>query len=170
MTLKDKEPVKRVEKIIKEFDENLSVNVLKTSARTALEAASSLNCEVGAIVKSLLFRTDNKYALFLIAGDKKACLKKIKKNIRFSDVSMASADEVKSITGYTIGGVSPVGHINKVDIYIDNSLERFDFLFAAAGHPNCIFKISFLDLKKITKGVIEDIIEWNNQVYLIIFY
>ncbi len=159
MILRDKEPVKRVEKIIKEFDENLSVNVLKTSARTALEAASSLNCEVGAIVKSLLFRTDNKYALFLIAGDKKASLKKIKKNIKFSDVSMASADEVKSITGYTIGGVSPVGHINKVDIYIDNSLERFNFLFAAAGHPNCIFKISFLDLKKITKGVIEDIIE-----------
>ena len=157
--LRDKEPVKKVERIIKEFDENLSVNVLKTSARTALEAASSLNCEVGAIVKSLLFRTDNKYALFLIAGDKKASLKKIKKNIKFSDVSMASADEVKSITGYTIGGVSPVGHINKVDIYIDNSLERFDFLFAAAGHPNCIFKITFLDLKKITKGVIEDIIE-----------
>ncbi len=157
--LRDKEPVKRVERIIKEFDENLSVNVLKTSARTALEAASSLNCEVGAIVKSLLFRTDDKYSLFLIAGDKKASLKKIKKNIKFSDVSMASADEVKSITGYTIGGVSPVGHINKVDIYIDNSLERFNFLFAAAGHPNCIFKISFLDLKKITKGVIEDIIE-----------
>ena len=159
MMLRDKEPVKRVEKIIKEFDENLSVNVLKTSARTALEAASSLNCEVGAIVKSLLFRTDDKYSLFLIAGDKKASLKKIKKNIKFSDVSMASADEVKSITGYTIGGVSPVGHKNNVDIYIDNSLERFDFLFAAAGHPNCIFKISFLDLKKITKGVIADIIE-----------
>jgi|TARA_Y100000996_G_scaffold311010_1_gene247425 Cys-tRNA(Pro) deacylase len=159
MTFIDKEPVKRVEKIIKEFDENLSVSVLKTSARTALEAASSLNCDVGAIVKSLLFKTDNKFCLFLIAGDKKASLKKIKKNIKFSDVSMASADEVKSITGYTIGGVSPVGHINDVDIYIDNSLERFNFLFAAAGHPNCIFKISFLNLKKITKGVIEDIIE-----------
>ena len=170
MTLKDKEPVKRVEKIVKKFDENLGVSVLKTSARTALEAASSLNCDVGAIVKSLLFKTDNKYALFLVAGDKKASLKKIKKNIKFSDVSMASADEVKSITGYTIGGVSPVGHIKNIDIYIDKSLERFDFLFAAAGHPNCIFKISFLDLKKITKGVIEDIIEWNNQVYLIIFY
>ena len=159
MTFIDKEPVKRVEKIIKEFDENLSVSVLKTSARTVLEAASSLNCDVGAIVKSLLFKTDNKFCLFLIAGDKKASLKKIKKNIKFSDVSMASADEVKSITGYTIGGVSPVGHINDVDIYIDNSLERFNFLFAAAGHPNCIFKISFLNLKKITKGVIEDIIE-----------
>ena len=170
MTPKDREPVKRVEKIIKEYNKNLSVSVLKTSARTALEAATSLNCDVGAIVKSLLFKTDNKYALFLIAGDKKASLKKIKKNIKFSDVSMASAEEVKSITGYTIGGVSPVGHIKNVDIYIDNSLERFDFLFAAAGHPNCIFKISFLDLNKITKGVIGDIIKWNNQLYLIIFY
>ena len=159
MTLRDKEPVKRVEKIIKEYDKNLSVSILKTSARTALEAANSLNCDVGAIVKSLLFKTDNRYALFLVAGDKKASLKKIKKNIKFSDVSMASADEVKSITGYSIGGVSPIGHIKNIDIYIDNSLERFDFLFAAAGHPNCIFKISFLDLKKITKGVIEDIIE-----------
>ena len=159
MTLRDKEPVKRVEKIIKEYDKNLSVSILKTSARTALEAANSLNCDVGAIVKSLLFKTDNRYALFLVAGDKKASLKKIKKNIKFSDVSMASADEVKTITGYTIGGVSPVGHIKNIDIYIDNSLERFDYLFAAAGHPNCIFKISFLDLKKITKGIIEDIIE-----------
>ena len=159
MTPKDKEPVKRVEKIIKEFDENLNVSLLKTSARTASEAATSLNCDVGAIVKSLLFRTDNKYTLFLVAGDKKASLKKIKKNIKFFDVSMASAEEVKNITGYTIGGVSPVGHIKNIDIYIDKSLERFDFLFAAAGHPNCIFKISFLDLIKITKGVIGDIIE-----------
>ena len=81
MTPKDKEPVKRVEKIIKEFDENLNVSLLKTSARTASEAATSLNCDVGAIVKSLLVRTDNKYTLFLVAGDKKASLKKIKKNI-----------------------------------------------------------------------------------------
>ena len=159
MTLLNKEPVQRVGRIIKEFDQNLNISVLETSARTALEAASSLRCKVGAIVKSLLFKTDDKFTLFLVAGDKKASLKKIKKNIKFSNVSMASAEEVKSITGYTIGGVSPVGHINYVDIYIDNSLERFDFLYAAAGHPNCIFKISFLDLKKITKGVIEDIIE-----------
>ena len=159
MTPKDKEPVKRVEKIIKEFDENLNVSLLKSSARTALEAASSLGCDVGAIVKSLLFKTDDKYTLFLVAGDKKASLEKIKKNINFLDVSMASAEKVKEITGYTIGGVSPVGHLKDIDIYIDNSLERFLFLFAAAGHPNCVFKISFFDLKKITKGIIEDIVE-----------
>ena len=72
---------------------------------------------------------------------------------------MASAEEVKKITGFTIGGVSPVGHLKDINIYIDNSLDRFPFLFAAAGHPNCIFKISFLNLKKITNGKIEDIIE-----------
>ena len=159
MILLDKEPVQRVSKIIKEFDQNLGVSVLETSARTALEAAFSLRCEVGAIVKSLLFKTDDKFSLFLVAGDKKASLKKIKKNIEFNDVSMATAEDVKKITGFTIGGVSPVGHLENIDIYIDNSLNRFDFLFAAAGHPNCIFKINFLDLKKITKGTIEDITE-----------
>ena len=159
MTILNKEPVQRVSKKIREFDQNLSVSVLETSARTALEAASSLGCKVGAIVKSLLFKTDDKFTLFLIAGDKKASLKKIKKNIKFKDVSMATAEDVKNITGYTIGGVSPVGHLKYVDIYIDNSLQRFDFLFAAAGHPNCIFKINFSDLKKITNGTVEDIIE-----------
>ena len=72
---------------------------------------------------------------------------------------MASADEVKSQTGYTIGGVSPVGHINKIQIFIDNSLSRFTDIFAAAGHPNCVFKIDFENLVKITKGKIENITE-----------
>ncbi len=159
MILLNKEPVKRVEKIIKEFSPKLRVKILDSSARTATEAAFSLNCDVGAIVKSLLFKTDKEYTLFLIAGDKKASLKKIKKNIKFSDVSMASAEEVKTITGYTIGGVSPVGHLKNVSIYIDKSLGRFASLFAAAGHPNCIFEIDFLNLKKITNGIIEDITE-----------
>ena len=146
MTLLDKEPVQRVGKIIKEFDQNLSVSVLETSARTALEAASSLGCEVGAIVKSLLFKTENSFTLFLVAGDKKASLNKIKKSLNIKDASMASADEVKNTTGFTIGGVSPIGHLNKINVYIDNSLQRFDNLYAAAGHPNCVFKIDFAKL------------------------
>ena len=159
MSLLDKEPVKRVDKVLKVFDPNMSVIVLNNSARTALEAASSLGCEVGAIVKSLLFKTENQFILFLVAGDKKASLNKIKKSLKIKDAFMASADEVKNITGYTIGGVSPVGHLNKIDIFIDNSLERFDYLYAAAGHPNCIFKINFLNLQKITNGKIEEISE-----------
>jgi len=159
MSLLDKEPVKRVEKLIKEFDQAQKVIILDTSARTALEAASSLGCEIGAIVKSLLFRTENSFTLCLVAGDKKASLNKIKKTLNIKDVSMASADDVKNITGYTIGSVSPIGHLNKVDIFIDNSLERFTSLFAAAGHPNCVFEINFTDLQKITNGSIREIIE-----------
>jgi len=75
---------------------------------------------------------------------------------------MASPEEVKTQTGYTIGGVSPVAHLNKVEIFIDKSLDRFIDLFAAAGHPNCVFKIDFINIKKITNGKIEDIIEWSN--------
>ena len=159
MTLLDKEPVKRVEKILREFDSSQKVIVLNTSARTALEAASSLGCEVGAIVKSLLFKAENSYVLCLVAGDKKASLNKIKKTLKIKDASMASADEVKDITGYTIGGVSPIGHLNKIDIFIDTSLERFTSLFAAAGHPNCVFKIDFKNLQKITNGSIKEITE-----------
>ena len=70
---------------------------------------------------------------------------------------MASADDVKNITGFTIGGVSPVGHVNKIDILIDNSLVRFKNLYAAAGHPNCVFKTNFQDLQKITNGSVKDI-------------
>ena len=159
MTLLNKEPVKRVENILKEFDESLNVIVLETSARTALEAASSLGCEVGAIVKSLLFKTENSFILCLIAGDKRASLNSIKKSLKIKDASMASAEDVKNITGYTIGGVSPVGHLKKIEILIDKSLSRFNSLFAAAGHPNCVFKIDFINLQKITNGHIEEITE-----------
>ena len=165
MTLLDKEPVKRVQNILSNFDTEKKVVILDNSARTALEAASSLGCEIGAIVKSLLFRTENSFTLCLVAGDKKASLNKIKKTLNIKDVSMASAEDVKNITGYTIGGVSPIGHLNKVDIFIDNSLERFTSLFAAAGHPNCVFEINFTDLQKITNGSTREITEWGNQNY-----
>ena len=159
MSVLEKEPVKRVDVFLKKFDPSLKVISLDTSARTAMDAASSLKCEVGAIVKSLLFKTENSFTLFLVAGDKRASLNKIKKSLNIKDASMASADEVKNITGFTIGGVSPVGHLNKINIYIDNSLERFVDLYAAAGHPNCVFKINFSNLKKITNGLIIDITE-----------
>ena len=157
MTLLNKEPVKRVEKSIKQFDKKMSVITLDSSARTALEAANSLDCDVGAIVKSLLFRTENTFTLFLVSGDKKASLNKIKKTLNIKDASMASPDDVKNVTGYTIGGVSPVGHLNKIEILIDHSLARFKNLYAAAGHPNCVFKTNFDDLQKITNGFIKDI-------------
>ena len=159
MNLLKKEPVKRVEKALKEFDPSLKIIMLNTSARTAQEAASSLGCEVGAIVKSLLFKTENSFTLCLVAGDKRASLNSIKKLLKIKDASMASAEDVKNITGYTIGGVSPVGHLRKIEILIDKSLSRFRSLYAAAGHPNCVFKIDFTKLQKITNGHIEEITE-----------
>ena len=170
MSLLDKEPVQRVEKILKDFDESQNIIVLETSARTALEAASSLGCEVGAIVKSLLFKTENSFTLCLVAGDKRASLNRIKKALKIKDASMASAEDVKNITGYTIGGVSPIGHLKKIEILIDKSLSRFNLLFAAAGHPNCVFKIDFTNLKKITNGITEEITEWDKLKLQIIFY
>ena len=159
MSLLDKEPVKRAEKSLKEFDQSLEVIVLENSARTAQDAATALGCDVGAIVKSLLFRTEDSFILCLVAGDKRCSLNKLKKIKDKKDISMASPEEVKTQTGYTIGGVSPVGHLKKIEIIIDNSLERFNELFAAAGHPNCVFKINFNDIQKITNGKVEDITE-----------
>ena len=159
MSLLDKEPVKRAEKFLKDFDQSLEVNVLENSARTAQDAATALGCDVGAIVKSLLFKTENTFILCLVSGDKRCSLDKLKKIKNKKDVSMASPEDVKTQTGYTIGGVSPVGHLNKMEIFIDKSLERFNKIFAAAGHPNCVFKINYSNIQKITNGKIEDIIE-----------
>ena len=159
MSLLNKEPVKRAEKALKEFDETLSVTELENTARTAVDAAKSLNCKVGAIVKSLLFKNGDNFFLCLVSGDKRCSLNKLKKFFNSKDLSMASPDDVKEQTGYTIGGVSPIGHINSLQILVDSSLNRFKNLYAAAGHPNCIFKINFNDLIKITNGSIEDVIE-----------
>ena len=121
--------------------------------------AKNLKCEVGAIVKSLLFKTDKNFILCLISGDKRCSIDKLKKIISINDVAMAQPDQVKAQTGYTIGGVSPIGHLHEQDILIDNSLKRFNIIYAAAGHPNCIFKINFENLQKITGGKIKDITE-----------
>jgi len=157
--LLNNEPVKRVQKFIKNFDSKLKILILKNTARTAQDAANALKCEVGAIVKSLLFRAENDFLICLIAGDKRCSLNKLKKVLEKKDVSMANAEEVKKNTGFSIGGVSPIAHIKKLDILIDVSLNRFANVFAAAGHPNCIFKISYGELVKITDGIEKEISE-----------
>ena len=155
----NKEPVQRVIKALDKFDKNLKIQVLKDTARTAKDAASALNCEEGAIVKSLVFKTETEFLVCLVSGDRRCSLNKLKRVILKKDVSMASADEVKAQTGFTIGGVSPLGHVNDLNIIIDKSLERFQIVYAAAGHPNSIFKIDFSKLKNLTKGSVEDITE-----------
>ena len=159
MEIIDKEPVKRVEKIISKFNSKLKVIVLNTTARTANDAANSLKCDVGAIVKSLLFRDEESFFICLVAGDKRCSLNKLKKILKKKNVSMANANEVKEKTGFSIGGVSPVAHIKKLDVLIDKSLKRFENVFAAAGHPNCVFKINYKSLIKLTNGSEREISE-----------
>ena len=157
--LLNKEPVKRAEKTIKDFDPNLEIICLEQTARTAKDAATALGCNVGAIVKSLLFKTEDSFMLCLVSGDKRCSLNKLKSILNIKDVSMAHPDDVKKITGYTIGGVSPVGHLNQLKIFIDNNLERFTRVFAAAGHPNCVFEIDFNRLAQLTNGEKKEITE-----------
>tara|TARA_Y100001960_G_scaffold59593_1_gene62113 strand:- start:488 stop:970 length:483 start_codon:yes stop_codon:yes gene_type:complete len=157
--LLNKEAVKRVNQKLKEYNEDLEIIVLESSARTAKDAADSLKTEVGSIIKSLFLRTQKSFLLCLVAGDKRCSLNKIKKILNEKDVSMGNADQVKEITGFTIGGVSPVGHLKPIKIFIDESLSRFPNIFGAAGHPNCVFKIDFENLQKITNGEINDIAE-----------
>jgi len=154
-----KEPVQRANKSLKEFNQNLNIICLEQTAKTAQDAATALGCNVGAIVKSLLFKASDTFILCLVSGNKKCSLNKLKKITEIKDISMAVPDDVKRITGYTIGGVSPVGHLEKVKIFLDSTLDRFEDIYAAAGHPNCVFKISFNDLHKITDSEIKDIAE-----------
>ena len=157
--LLNKEPVKRVQELISKFDSKLKVIVLNTTARTAKDAATSLKCEVGAIVKSLLFKADDTFLICLVPGDKRCSLNKLKKILHKKDVRMANADEVKANTGFSIGGVAPIAHLKKLNILIDRSLGRFPSVFAAAGHPNSIFKIGYNQLVQMTKGEVKEITE-----------
>lgn len=157
--LLNKEPVKRVEKLIKKFDSELKVLFLDSTARTAKDAAESLKCELGAIVKSLVFRANNDFLICLVAGDKKCSLNKLKKILEKKDVAMANAQEVKTNTGFSIGGVAPVAHLKNLNILIDKSLNRFKYVYGAAGHPNCVFRITYNNLVKLTNGLEKEIIE-----------
>ena len=157
--LLNNEPVKRVKNALNEFNKKINIQILTDTARSAQDAAKALDCKVGAIIKSLILRKGDDYILCLVSGNKRCSLNKLKKICNSKDMSMADAQKVKEITGFTIGGVSPVGSINNLEIFIDINLKEFDILYGAAGHPNAIFKISFTDLQKITSGKIMDISE-----------
>ena len=158
-TILNKEPVLRAEKSLKQFNPDLKVIELEQTARTANDAATALGCKVGAIVKSLLFKAGENFILCLVSGDKRCSLNKLKKILNEKDVSMANPEDVKRITGYTIGGVSPTGHLIKIKIYIDENLQNFKSIFAAAGHPNAVFEIDFKNLKALTSGETKEITE-----------
>ena len=137
--LLNKESVKRVQEFIKKFEPNLKILFLDTNDRTGKDASNFLIC--------------------LVAGDKRCSLNKLKKILDKKDVSMANAEEVKVNTGFSIGGVAPVGHLKKLNILIDKSLSRFQYIYGAAGHPDCVFKITYSELIKLTNGSEKEVIK-----------
>ena len=158
--LLERKSVRKVKEFLKNIDDSLELIVLGETARTAKDAAKSLKKEVGAIVKSLLFKNieTSAYYLCLVSGDQYMSLEKLSKIIG-NDIEKTNADECKEITGFSIGGVSPVAHtIPPSRIFIDKKLNRFNMIYAAAGHPYVVFGITFKNLCKITKVEIRDFV------------
>jgi len=131
---------------------------LSASTRTANEAAATIGCQVGQIIKSILFTTqdNHKPILVLASGVNRVNEKMIEKEIGLKIIK-ADAEFTKNITGFPIGGVPPVGHKQIIDTYIDEDLLRFEELWAAAGTPNAVFRLQSADLIKLTDGKIVSI-------------
>ena len=137
----------------------LAIEVIKLadSARTAQLAAEAIGTELGSIVKSLLFLADGEPVLVLVAGDQRADPAKLKELLGARRVMIADAKRVKQETGFTIGGVPPVGHLQPLPTLVDQSLGRFGTVYAAAGHPHAVFPISHEALIRLTNGRVADI-------------
>ncbi len=132
---------------------------LEQSARTAQEAADALGVTVGQIAKSVIFRrkADEVAVLVIASGDRRVDEKKVDAIV--GKTGRADADFVKAKTGYTIGGVSPVAHANPPVTLIDRELFRFDVIWAAAGHPNGVFKLSPQQLERLTGAPVADVVQ-----------
>lgn len=154
MSALNKEPVKRAKEALKKFNSEIKVIELEQTARTANDAAKTLNTNVGSIVKSLLFKDEKKnFHLCLVSGDKFVSIEKISKLFNSTTIK-ANADECKIFTGFSIGGISPVAHENKPkSILIDTNLRKFNKVYAAAGHPHVVFGVTFKALCDMTKGI-----------------
>jgi prolyl-tRNA editing enzyme YbaK/EbsC (Cys-tRNA(Pro) deacylase) len=150
--------VDRVRQALAAHGLDMEVRDLPQSTRTAPQAAAAIGCELGAIVKSLLFLADGKPVLVLVAGDRRADPVLLRTILGASQVAMANADRVRAETGFTIGGVPPVGHAQPLIVYVDRSLSRFATVWAAAGGPNAVFPIQYATLVQITDGKVTDVI------------
>ena len=123
------------------------------STRTAQEAADRAGCALGQIVKSLIFRgkTSGKPILVLTSGANRVDEKRIS-GYAGESISRADADFVRTVTGFAIGGVPPIGHVEKMETYLDEDFLPYQTIWAAAGTPNAIFELKTEDLQKITNG------------------
>jgi prolyl-tRNA editing enzyme YbaK/EbsC (Cys-tRNA(Pro) deacylase) len=125
------------------------------STRTAQEAADRARCELGQIVKSLIFKgkESGKPILVLTSGANRVDEKRISEYAR-EPIGRADADFVRAVTGFAIGGVPPVGHLQSMETYIDEDFLQYPTIWAAAGTPNAIFELKTADLQKMTNGTV----------------
>ena len=149
----------RVQAALKAAGLDISIIKLQESARTAQLAADALGTALGSIVKSLLFLADGEPVLVLVAGDRRADPAKLKRLLGARRAVIADAEHVRQETGFSIGGVPPIGHRRPLPTWIDGSLGRFETVYAAAGHPHAVFPIAFETLVHITGGRVADVTE-----------
>jgi len=128
------------------------------STRTAQEAADRAGCELGQIVKSLIFRgkVSGKPILVLTSGVNRVDEKRIS-GYAGESISRADAGFVRTVTGYAIGGVPPIGHVEKMETFLDEDFLAYQTIWAAAGTPNAIFELKTEDLQKMTNGRIAQV-------------
>jgi prolyl-tRNA editing enzyme YbaK/EbsC (Cys-tRNA(Pro) deacylase) len=144
----------RVQEMLREAGSPCEVVMLAATARSAAEAAASVGCTVGQIAKSLVFRAASGRAVLVVAsGANRVDEAKIAVALG-ETIGKATADFVRDRTGYAIGGVAPVGHDGAVRIFIDADLRRFDEIWAAAGHPHAVFRLTFAELERLTGGTV----------------
>jgi len=150
--------MKRVQEALDQSGLSLEVVELPQSTRTAQEAATAVGCELGQIVKSLVFRgsdTDKPY-LVLVSGANRANLGRVGQ-FTGEPVQMAGADFVRERTGFSIGGVAPVGLPEPIPILVDQDLMRYEIIWAAAGTPRSVFCLSPDNLLELTAGQVGSI-------------
>jgi Cys-tRNA(Pro) deacylase len=149
----------RVQNILDDNGFDCTVLELSGSTRTAKEAAQAVGCMVGQIVKSLVFKGKKSQTPILVvaSGSNRVNEKKIGKMVS-EPVKMAHADFVRKKTGFAIGGVPPLGHIERLKTFIDEDLLEYDEIWAAAGNPHALFKLSPDNLIKMTGGMVVSVI------------
>ena len=143
----------KIQDLINSLGYNYSVIEHAESTRTAQEAADRAGCELGQIVKSLIFKgkSTNKPIMVLTSGANRVDEKRIREYAG-EGIGKADADFVRAVTGFAIGGVPPLGHIQKMETYIDEDFLQYQTIWAAAGTPNAIFELKTEDLQKMTEG------------------
>ena len=151
--VKEKAAVKRVIAALADHGLTGEVHVLSDSARTAQEAATALGIEVGQIASSLIFKLpDDSPLLIITSGRHRVDTDLVAKNLGIEKLERVDADYVKEKSGFSIGGVAPIGWVSPATILIDQALNDYEVVWAAAGHPHAVYPTSFAELLAITSA------------------